>query len=66
VMAEPNGRPKRVTRHSDLEVYRRAFNAAMRLFEVSSIFPVEERYSLTDHLFLNSPLPGGEGPGVRV
>jgi len=37
-----------VRRHTDLDVYRRGFEAAMRIFEVSKSFPREERYSLTD------------------
>lgn len=36
--------------HGELEVYRMAFEAAMRIFEVSKGFPVEERYSLTDQM----------------
>jgi len=39
-----------VRRHTDLEVYRRAFEAAMRIFELSKAFPREERYSLTDQV----------------
>ncbi|HLB73866.1 MAG TPA: four helix bundle protein [Sedimentisphaerales bacterium] len=34
----------------DLEVYRLAFSAAMRIFEVSKRFPKEETYSLTDQI----------------
>jgi four helix bundle protein len=34
--------------HCDLEVYRLAFDTAMRLFELSKRFPKEETYSLTD------------------
>lgn len=34
----------------DLEVYRRAFGAAMRVFEASKLFPPEEKYSLTDQV----------------
>ncbi len=41
---------KLVRRHEDLEVYQVAFEAAMRIFEVSKRFPVEERYSLTDQV----------------
>src|SRR5450432_1487447 len=41
-------RKKEIRRHTDLEVYQRAFAAAMRLFELSRRFPSEERYSLTD------------------
>jgi len=33
-----------------LEVYRKAFGAAMRLFELSKSFPKEETYSLTDQV----------------
>lgn len=36
--------------HSDLEVYRRAFDAAMCIFEHSKGFPREETYSLTDQV----------------
>ena len=39
-----------VKRHSDLEVYRLAFAAAMRVFELSKAFPREEIYSLTDQM----------------
>jgi len=41
---------KLVTRHQDLEVYRKAFEAAMRIFELSKAFPKEETYSLTDQI----------------
>jgi hypothetical protein len=36
--------------HEDLEVYKMAFNAAMKIFELSKEFPVEERYSLTNQM----------------
>lgn len=36
--------------HRDLEVYQLAFDAAMRVFELSKRFPIEERYSLTDQI----------------
>lgn len=35
---------------NDLEVYRLAFDAAMKVFTASKAFPPEERYSLTDQL----------------
>jgi four helix bundle protein len=35
---------------SDLEVYTLSMNSAMRIFEKSKGFPVEERYSLTDQV----------------
>lgn len=39
-----------VRRHTDLEVYKLSFQSAMRLFEASKSFPLEERYSLTDQM----------------
>lgn len=39
-----------IKRHTDLEVYQRAFAAAMRIFELTRSFPVEERYSMTDQI----------------
>ncbi|MBW4565572.1 MAG: four helix bundle protein [Mojavia pulchra JT2-VF2] len=39
-----------ITFHRDLKVYQMAFDAAMKIFEVSKKFPVEERYSLTDQI----------------
>ena len=36
--------------HEDLEVYKMAFDAAMKIFELSKKFPVEEKYSLTDQI----------------
>ena len=36
--------------HRDLEVYQMAFEAAMRIFELTRRFPKEERYSLTDQI----------------
>ena len=39
---------ERIRSHRELDVYQMAFEAAMRIFEVSKSFPVEERYSLTD------------------
>jgi four helix bundle protein len=34
----------------ELEVYQLATESAMRIFEVSKLFPVEEKYSLTDQV----------------
>jgi four helix bundle protein len=39
---------KMVQSHTELESYRKAFEAAMDLFEHSKRFPKEETYSLTD------------------
>jgi len=36
--------------HRDLKVYQLAYRLAMRIFEISKRFPVEERYSLTDQI----------------
>jgi four helix bundle protein len=41
---------KKITRHTELEVYQKAFAAAMKIFECSKSFPVEEKYSLTDQV----------------
>ena len=37
-----------VVRHQDLDVYKKAFDAAMQIFELSKEFPKEETYSLTE------------------
>jgi four helix bundle protein len=34
----------------DLTVYKKAFNLAMEIFEISKSFPKEETYSLTDQV----------------
>ena len=44
------GRKAKVVRHTDLEVYERAFEASMRVFRLSKAFPSEEKYSLTDQV----------------
>jgi len=41
---------KMVVRHQDLDVYKKAFEAAMQIFELSKQFPKEETYSLTDQI----------------
>ena len=40
----------RILRHQDLDVYKRAFAAAMEIFDFSKKFPKEETYSLTDQI----------------
>ncbi len=40
----------KISTHQDLEVYRRAFQAASQIFEFSRAFPKEETYSLTDQI----------------
>ncbi len=41
---------KKIQTHNDLDVYQRAFEAAMQIFELSRSFPKEETYSLTDQI----------------
>lgn len=40
----------KITRHTELEVFQRAFDAAMQVFEKSEAFPKGEMYSLTDQV----------------
>ena len=40
----------KITRHQELDVYKKAFDAAMVIFELSKGFPKEETYSLTDQI----------------
>jgi four helix bundle protein len=40
----------RVQKHTELEVYKKAFDAAMEIFNSSKAFPKEETYSLTDQI----------------
>lgn len=40
----------KILSHTDLEVYRKAFEAAMKVFTDSRHFPKEETYSLTDQI----------------
>ena len=41
---------KKLKTHEDLNVYQIAFDAAMDIFELSKMFPVEERYALSDQI----------------
>jgi len=60
--------------HEDLEVYKMAFDVAMKIFELSKKFPVEEKYSLTEEAggrergaggkeFISSPATWFQAPG---
>jgi four helix bundle protein len=40
----------KIKTHRDLEVYRKALDSAMTIFQLSKKFPKEETYSLTDQL----------------
>ena len=39
-----------VRKHTELEVYKLSYAAAMQVFELSKAFPKEETYSLTDQV----------------
>lgn len=39
-----------ISSYKELRVYQAAMAAAMRIFEISKLFPIEERYSLTDQI----------------
>jgi four helix bundle protein len=41
---------EKISSHRELQVYVKAFDAAMRVFELSKRFPKEETYSLTDQI----------------
>lgn len=41
---------QRIVKHQDLDVYKRAFDAAMQIFQLSKSFPRDEMYSLTDQI----------------
>jgi len=41
---------KKIRSVRDLAVYRKAFDTAMEIFEISKTFPKEEMYSLTDQI----------------
>lgn len=43
-------RKTKIVKHTDLEVYEKAFDSAMQVFQLSKEFPDEERYSLTDQI----------------
>ncbi len=40
----------KIRSHRDLDVYNLAFEAAMKIFEITKSFPKEEKYSLTDQI----------------
>ncbi|MBA4188891.1 MAG: four helix bundle protein [Planctomycetaceae bacterium] len=42
--------PTRIKSHFELDVYKKAFDTAMNLFDISKSFPSEEKYSLTDQM----------------
>jgi four helix bundle protein len=40
----------KIRSHKDLEVYKMAFNAAMKIYSLIKSFPKDETYSLTDQI----------------
>ncbi len=54
----------KIQSHRNLEVYQKAFDAAMRIFELSRSFPREEMYSLTDQVRRSSRSVRESGRGV--
>jgi len=40
----------KIRKHTELEVYQKAFDVAMQIFQASKSFPKEETYSLTDQI----------------
>jgi four helix bundle protein len=40
----------KIQKHTELDVYKKAFDAAMDIFDVSKTFPKEETYSLTNQI----------------
>lgn len=41
---------KRIQHYRDLDVYQKAFEAAMKIFTATKAFPIEEKYSLVDQI----------------
>lgn len=41
---------RKIVNHTDLDVYQKALDCAMTIFELSPTFPREETYSLTDQM----------------
>ncbi len=40
----------KIRSHKELEVYKLAFETAMKIFDISKRFPMEEKFSLTDQI----------------
>lgn len=41
---------KKITHFRDLEVYKKAFAAAMEIYQITKSYPQEEKYSLVDQI----------------
>ncbi|NLU40485.1 MAG: four helix bundle protein [Bacteroidales bacterium] len=42
---------ERITTHRQLNVYKRAYEAARSIYRLTKSFPKEETYSLTDQIY---------------
>ena len=40
----------RLQKHTELDVYKKAYDVAMQIFATTKTFPKEETYSLTDQI----------------
>ena len=40
----------KIRSHEELDFYKLAFSSAMKIFELTKSFPIEEKYSLTDQI----------------
>jgi four helix bundle protein len=49
-MKSENNKVRLAKRVQDLEVYKLAFETAMKIFEITKSFPPEEKYSLIDQI----------------
>jgi four helix bundle protein len=49
-VAELHDKVKLAKRVQDLEVYKLAFETAMKIFEITKLFPSEEKFSLIDQI----------------
>jgi four helix bundle protein len=47
---EREGEMARIGSYRELRVYQAAMDAAMRIFELTKRFPIEERYSMVDQI----------------
>jgi len=43
-------KPKPIINHTELDVYKLAFDGAMKIFELTKRFPLIEKYALTDQI----------------
>ena len=49
-MGEADTKPHTIRTYKELRVYQAAIDAAMRIFELTKLFPPEERYSMVDQM----------------